>query len=105
MVVITVQAYKNAEVHTITVKNKKLFWVKMCDVQKGLGIKNIYDLARKEVCGIFETKNFTEKQKRKYIRTEKEISKILTDHSKFRYAHSDLMEKIIKNCCRGVKKM
>ena len=34
MVVITVQAYKNAEVHTITVKNKqKYFWVKMCDVQ------------------------------------------------------------------------
>ena len=70
MVVITLQAYKNAEVHTITVKNKKLFWVKMCDVQKGLNIKNIYDLARKEVCGIFETKNITEEQKRKYIRTE-----------------------------------
>ena len=47
VVVITVQAYKNEEVHIITVKNKKLFWVKMCDVQKRLGIKNIYDLARK----------------------------------------------------------
>ena len=34
----------------------------MYDVQKGLVIKNIYDLARKEVCGIFETKNFTEYQ-------------------------------------------
>ena len=70
MVVITVQVYENAEVHTITVKNKKLFWVKMCDVLKGLGITNIYGLARKEVCGVFETKNFTEEQKRKYIRTE-----------------------------------
>ena len=47
MVVITVQAFKNAEVHPITVKNKKLFWVKTCDVQTGLGIKNICDLARK----------------------------------------------------------
>ena len=28
VVVITVQAYKNAEIHTITVKNKKLFWEK-----------------------------------------------------------------------------
>ena len=102
VVVITVQAYKNAEVHTITVKNKKLFWVKMCDVQKGLGIKNNYDLARKEVCCIFETKNFTEEQKRKYIRTEREISKILTDNSKFKYARSDLIEKTIKSC-RGVK--
>ena len=33
MVVVTVQAYKNAEVHTMTVK-KKSFWVKMCHVQK-----------------------------------------------------------------------
>ena len=103
MVVITVEAYKNTKVHTITVKNKKLFWVKMMDVQKGLGIKNIHDLARKEVCGIFETKSFTEEQKRKYIRTEREISKILTDDYKFKYARSDLIEKLIKNC-RGVKK-
>ena len=84
MVVITVQAYKNAEVYTIKVKNKKIFSVKICDVQKGLGKKNIYDLARKEVCGIFETKNFTADQKRKYIRTAREISKILTDNSKFK---------------------
>ena len=67
----------------------------MYDVQKGLGIKNIYDLPRKEVCGIFQTKYFTEEQKRKYIRTEQEISKILTDDSKFKYARSDLIEKII----------
>ena len=83
MVIITVQAYKKAGVHTITVKNKKLFWVKKCDVQKELGIKNVYDLARIELCGIFETKNFTEEQKRKYIRTERAISKVLTDNSKF----------------------
>ena len=70
MVVITVEVYKNAKVHAIAVKNKKSFWVKMIDVQKGLCIKNIYDLARKEVCGVFETKNFTEEQKRKYIRTD-----------------------------------
>ena len=93
MVVITVEAYKNAKFHTITVKNKKNFWVKMMDVQRGLCIKNINDLARKEICGIFETKNFTEEQKRKYISTEREISKILTDDSKFKYARSDLIEK------------
>ena len=39
MVVITVESYKNGEVHTITVKNKELLWVKMIDVQKGLDIK------------------------------------------------------------------
>ena len=101
MAVITVEAYENAKVNTITVKSKKLFWVKIMDVQKGLGIKNIHDLARKEVCSIFETKNFIEQQKRKYIRTEREISKILTDHSKFKYVRNDFIEKIIKNC-RGV---
>ena len=39
MAVITVQAYTEARVHIITVKNKILFWVKMIDVQKGLGLK------------------------------------------------------------------
>ena len=49
MVVITVQAYVEARVHKITVKNKKIFWVKMIDVQKGLGLKNIPDLVRKKM--------------------------------------------------------
>ena len=48
MVVITVEKYANSGVHTITVKNKKLFWVKMIDVQKGFGLKNMPDLVKKE---------------------------------------------------------
>ena len=47
MIVITVEAYQNARVHTITVKNKDFFWVKMRDVQDRLGIKNVSDLLRK----------------------------------------------------------
>ena len=47
IVVITVENYSNAEVHTITIKNKELFWVKMIDVQNGYGIKNVHDLLRK----------------------------------------------------------
>ena len=39
MVGTAVQAHVEARVHTITVKNKKLFWVKMIDVQKVLGLK------------------------------------------------------------------
>ena len=57
-------------VHTITVKNKELFWVKMVNVQKGLGLKNVPDLVRKEIQGIYETKYPTEDQKKKYIRTK-----------------------------------
>ena len=53
MVVITVQAYAEARVHTIKVGNKKLFWIKMIDVQKELGSKNMPDLVKKEIFGIF----------------------------------------------------
>ena len=95
MIFITADNYADARVHTITVKNKELFWVKMIDVQNGLGLKNISDLLRKEMYGIFETKNITKEQKKKYKRTKEEINK--------EYVKSDLMEKIIKNC-RGVKK-
>ena len=50
MVVITDEKYLNARVHTITVKNKELFWVRMKDVQGGLGLKNIPDLVVCVVC-------------------------------------------------------
>ena len=93
MVAITVEKYANAGVHTITVENKKSFWVKMIDVQKELGLKNMPDLIKKEICGIFETKKPTEKQKRKYVRTESEITKKPADDSKYKYARKDLMEK------------
>ena len=39
MVVIAVQNYTDAEVHTIAVENRELFWVKMIDVQNRLGIQ------------------------------------------------------------------
>ena len=73
MVVITVQKYADAKICTIAVVNRELFWVKMIDVQNGLGIKNISDLVRKKICSILETKNPAEKQIRKYKRSQKEI--------------------------------
>ena len=42
MVAITVQGYKNSRVHTITVANRELFWLKMVDVQHRLGKKKIF---------------------------------------------------------------
>ena len=51
--------------------------------------------------GIFETKNSTEEQIRKYKRTEKELDPERNSNSRF--APSDVMEKIIKNC-REVKR-
>ena len=103
MVVITVQNYANAKLHTIIVGNRQVFWIKMIDVQKGLGLQNMPDSVRNKIQGIYETKNPTKEQKRKYIRTEQEISKKPMDSFKIKYARSGLMVKIIKNC-RGVKK-
>ena len=93
IIVVTVQKYTDAEVHTITVGNRKLFSVKIMDVQNKLGIKNISDLVRKDIQGIFEITNPTKKQVRKYKRSQKEISKKATDDSKIKYARNDLMEK------------
>ena len=70
--VLVVKNYQNVRVHTITFNNKELFWVKMIDVQNGLSIKKIFDLVRKRIYGIFETKNPTKKEIRKYKRSQKE---------------------------------
>ena len=69
MVVTTVEAYQNARVHTITVKNKNIFWVKIVDVQNGLGLKCMRGLTRREICGIYEAENLTKEQKRKKYET------------------------------------
>ena len=43
----------------------------MIDVEKGLGLKNISHLVRKQIQGMYETKYPTEEQKRKYIELKK----------------------------------
>ena len=45
----------------------------MRDVQNGLGVKNMCDLLKKEMCGPFNTSDFTKKQKMKYVRSEYQI--------------------------------
>ena len=42
MAFINVEAYQSAQVHTITVTNKDYFWVKIVDVQNGLGLKRMW---------------------------------------------------------------
>ena len=66
MIDIGVERYANAKVYTITVGNRELFWVRIYDAQKGMSVKNMPDLVRKEIHGIFETKNPTKNQIRKY---------------------------------------
>ena len=74
---------------------------KNLNVQEGIGVNNMSDLVRKEIQGIFRTKNPTKDQFRKYKRCEKEL-----DHNSiatFVYVRSDLMSRIIKNY-KGDKK-
>ena len=63
MVFITAEFYKNVVVDVIK-DNNVYFWVKMKDVQDGLGIKNISDRLKRTVQGIFESKNLTKEQKK-----------------------------------------
>ena len=45
---------------------KYSLWIRMTDIQKGLGVENIYDLVRREILGRFDTNNPTEQQTRNY---------------------------------------
>ena len=89
IVVITVEAYQHAAIHTITVKNKDYFWVKMIDVRNKLGVKSISGLLRKEIQGKFGTKNLIEEQNIMYKKTEYEITKKTKDSKKDKFAKND----------------
>ena len=40
----------------IRMSNKKLLWVRMYDLHEGIVVKNMSDIVRKEILGIFRTK-------------------------------------------------
>ena len=74
MVFITVEDYKTAGLN-VKKDSENYFWVKMKDVQDGLGIKNISDRLERTMQGIFESKKLTKEQKQKYVRSKNGISK------------------------------
>ena len=55
MSLISVKGYTNAKVHTIQVK--KNLWISMKDVKNGLSVKNMSDVALKEIYGRYEKIN------------------------------------------------
>ena len=101
MLDISVKNFTDAKLHTITIGNRRLFCVKMCDVQKRLGVENIYDLLRKEIWGIYETDNITKEKTRKYKNCEKELDN--DSNFNFTYARSGIILEIITHC-RKTKK-
>ena len=73
MYLISVEGYKNADVHFLKVRKNDEIWSSMKDVGNGLGVKNISDLVLKEIYGIYEKKNLTKKEIKNYKMTEKQI--------------------------------
>ena len=87
---ISAEWYKNENVDFLTIKATSEIWVSMKDVGSGRGVKNISDLALKEIYGILETKNPAKEQVNEYKTTEKEIYKKFFNLSK-----QELNKKII----------
>ena len=73
MYVISAKGYKNAGVHILIRRKTGKIWASMKNVHNCLGVKNISDLVLKEIYSIYEAKNLTRKQIKKYKATEREI--------------------------------
>ena len=95
--VLKVENFVNAGVKTVQIKDVKHIWVKMRDIEKGLALKNLSDIVRKEISGT----NCNDCKK--YKRSLQEITRNMYDSMKDKYIRNVMAEKIIKNC-RGVKK-
>ena len=65
MYLISAERYENGNVKTLPEKNGRI-WVKMKDVQNGLGVTNMSDLISKELYGIYKTKNPIKEQVKDY---------------------------------------
>ena len=83
----------------------------MKDVGSGIGIKNIFDLVLKEICGICETKKRLKEQVNEYKMTKRQIYKKFTNlsqeklnaiNNKKTYVKNDVITTVIKRC-RGEK--
>ena len=107
MYLISTEGYKNAGVHFLRVRKTGEIWSSMKDVHKGLGVKNMSDLILKEIYGIYETKNLTNKQIQKYKMTEREVFEKYDNLSKDElnkktnknlYIKNDVMSTVIKRC-------
>ena len=70
MYLISPEGYKNADVPFSRLKKAGKVWASMKNVQDGLVVKNMSDLILKEVYGIYETRNLTKEQIKKYKLTE-----------------------------------
>ena len=68
MYLISAEGYKKADVLILIIKKTGKIWASMKNVQDGLGVKNMSDLILKEICSIYETKNFSKLKNTKWLK-------------------------------------
>ena len=61
--------------HFLRVRKTGEIWLSMKDVHKGVGVKNMSEIILKEISRIYETKNLTNKQIKKYKWVRKKFFK------------------------------
>ena len=112
MYLVSAEGYKDAGVHFLRVRETGEIWLSMKDLHKGLGAKSMSDLILKEIYGIYETKNLTNKQIQKYKMTEREIfekydnlskDELNTKTNKNVHVKNDVMNIVIKHCTADKK--
>ena len=73
MYLILTKGYESAGVHFLRVRKTGKIWTSMKNILNSLGVKNMSNLILKEIYDIYETKNLTKEQIKKYKMTEREI--------------------------------
>ena len=94
---VTAQTFAKNCFHTIKVNKtdkKSVLWIKMIDIRKDLGVKNIHDLVDKEIEWKFRTYNLTDKQIKKY----KIHGSELIDGERFMYTYEVVIIPVIMHC-------
>ena len=62
MYLISAEGYTNAGVYCLKIRKTDEIWPSMKNYGEGLGVKNISDLALKEIYGIYGKKHLTKKK-------------------------------------------
>ena len=113
MNLISAEGYKNAGVHCLKIRKTDELWVGMKDVGVGLGVKSISDLVLKEIRGIYEKKELTKEETKRYKMTEREIcekfdnlseDELNVKSNKNVFVKNNAMTNIIKRCRDEKKK-
>ena len=107
MSLISAEAYENANVSHLKIRETDELWVSLKDVGVGLGVKSISDLVLKEIHSIYGKKELTKEETKCYIMTERQIFETFNKWSEYKlntksnknvFNKNTVMTNIIKHC-------